>query len=327
MLPRTHSHTSYIVLRLGLRAGRGAAALGRVFGVLFHQLQTGGLGNLAGHGNDHPRTTNALRESKRGRFIRLKGTFVWGQKRQENTEKEKIKSDRVLQLFTEFCCVSVYPAVTVPPPRHCQRGVWVCLHSLPESRLLWKPTQIKSPPHTRSNTHHPHHLHCQSLQLPQRQIHAPAFNFGKNSVTKRRHSEGWVFTLQLWHRNTKNKNNRQKPPCDVCEVLLCEDFLLFVVIYDNKWSLSGFQTDERTIWKHQLQLQLKIYMCLVPGYDLMSIFSPLTHLLFCCIAKQWSQTTVLNMDQKNVWWCLCLSWSRTCADKQQLIQQTVLTCG
>lgn len=60
---RTLSHTSYIVLWLDFRAGRGDAALGRVLGVLFHQLQTGRLGDAAGH----PGTTNTLREREKGR--------------------------------------------------------------------------------------------------------------------------------------------------------------------------------------------------------------------------------------------------------------------
>lgn len=56
----TLSHTSYIVLWLDFGAGRGDAALGRVLGVLFHQLQTGRLGDAAGH----PGTTDTLRESE-----------------------------------------------------------------------------------------------------------------------------------------------------------------------------------------------------------------------------------------------------------------------
>lgn len=56
-LLRTH-----VVLLRGFRAGRGAGALGRIFGVLFHELQARSLRDAAGAGRSCPRIAGTLRE-------------------------------------------------------------------------------------------------------------------------------------------------------------------------------------------------------------------------------------------------------------------------
>lgn len=65
--------STYAVLLLGFRAGRGAGALGRVFGVLFHELQPRGLRDPAGADRSCPRIPGTLR-AERGKVDRGRKT-------------------------------------------------------------------------------------------------------------------------------------------------------------------------------------------------------------------------------------------------------------
>lgn len=88
----THSQTSYIVLWLDFRAGWGAAALGRVLGVLFHQLRMGELGDPAGDNHSCPRTTATLTErdkDKHRSLLHSKG-YLCESKRERQSFSEEL---------------------------------------------------------------------------------------------------------------------------------------------------------------------------------------------------------------------------------------------